>query len=470
MQQKKELIKNTLILTVGKICTQSFSLFLLPIYTSSLTTEEYGLVDLIITYTSLLLPLAYLQFDQAVFRFLIDCRQKTKERKAVMTTVLAFSILQMLLLSGIFSIFQIFIASEYKWYLLYMLLASVASSCMLQIARGLGDIVGYTLGSCVSALVQVAGNILFLLVLDLGAKGMLQATILGHFCAMLFLFVYEHVWRDLSFSSIDPSLLKEMIRYCIPLVPNQLSWWAITASDRVIVSMALGTAFTGLISVGHKFSSLFISIYNIFHLAWSESAVLYINAPEEERNRFFSNVITDMFRLFMCAAIGVIACMPFAFPLLVDDSFRSAYGLVPIFMLATMFHVTTGLYAAIYIALKNTKEVARTSLMAGVINIISHLLLLKSMGIYASAFSSVIGYATMAVNRYVNIQKYVPVRLSRRTICSVAVMYLLVSSVYYCGNLLVQGMVLLMVAIYSVIVNRRLLSDLFAGVKKKLGK
>lgn len=50
-------------------------LLLLPIYTNILSTEEYGAVDLIITYTALLLPLVTLQLEQALFRFLLDKRE-----------------------------------------------------------------------------------------------------------------------------------------------------------------------------------------------------------------------------------------------------------------------------------------------------------------------------------------------------------------------------------------------------------
>ena len=54
MNRKKELAMNTVILAVGKICTQLINFFLLPLYTSLLTTDDYGVVDLFSTYTALL--------------------------------------------------------------------------------------------------------------------------------------------------------------------------------------------------------------------------------------------------------------------------------------------------------------------------------------------------------------------------------------------------------------------------------
>lgn len=44
MTKEKELIKNTAIITFGKICTQLVGFFLLPLYTAVLSTVEYGFV------------------------------------------------------------------------------------------------------------------------------------------------------------------------------------------------------------------------------------------------------------------------------------------------------------------------------------------------------------------------------------------------------------------------------------------
>ena len=46
MSKGKELLKNTAIVSIGKICTQLITFFLLPVYTAVLSNEEYGVVDL----------------------------------------------------------------------------------------------------------------------------------------------------------------------------------------------------------------------------------------------------------------------------------------------------------------------------------------------------------------------------------------------------------------------------------------
>ena len=69
MSRERKLVKNTAIVALGQIGTKFISFFLLPLYTAVLSTEEYGTVDLLNTYVSLLIPIILLQMDQAIFRY-----------------------------------------------------------------------------------------------------------------------------------------------------------------------------------------------------------------------------------------------------------------------------------------------------------------------------------------------------------------------------------------------------------------
>ena len=65
----KYLIKNTAIFTIGNIATKLISFFLIPLYTNVLTTSEYGVVDLVITISTIAVPLLTLNVMEAVMRF-----------------------------------------------------------------------------------------------------------------------------------------------------------------------------------------------------------------------------------------------------------------------------------------------------------------------------------------------------------------------------------------------------------------
>ena len=147
MSKGKELLKNTAIVSIGKICTQLITFFLLPVYTAVLSNEEYGVVDLLNTLTSLMLPIATLQIEQGIFRYLVDCREDKEKQTTLITTILRFTIIQTIICILIFLCISPFIHNQYKYYLMANLLMGIFSTILLQICRGLGDNTKYAIGS-----------------------------------------------------------------------------------------------------------------------------------------------------------------------------------------------------------------------------------------------------------------------------------------------------------------------------------
>ena len=72
MNQKKQLMKNTIIIAIGKLSTQIISYLLLPLYTSQLDPSEYGNYDFVCTLSLFLCPIITLLMEESMFRYLID--------------------------------------------------------------------------------------------------------------------------------------------------------------------------------------------------------------------------------------------------------------------------------------------------------------------------------------------------------------------------------------------------------------
>ena len=90
MNQKKQLLVNTIIIAIGKLSTQVISFLLLPLYTSKLTPGEYGTYDLLVTISTFLLPIITLLMEESMFRFLIDA-DDLKEKKRVITATIFYT-------------------------------------------------------------------------------------------------------------------------------------------------------------------------------------------------------------------------------------------------------------------------------------------------------------------------------------------------------------------------------------------
>ena len=72
MNKYKSLFSDTLVFGLGNFTTKLIYFFLMPIYTLSLTTEEFGLADLLNNSLQLVMPVLTLSITDAVFRFVLD--------------------------------------------------------------------------------------------------------------------------------------------------------------------------------------------------------------------------------------------------------------------------------------------------------------------------------------------------------------------------------------------------------------
>lgn len=463
MNKEKSLIKNTAIISIGRICTQCMSFFLLPLYTSILSTSEYGTVDLLISYSSLLLPVVTFAIEQALFRYLIDVRSDIEQKENIISTTVTFTLVQCVVCGVILSTVQLFIKNTYMPMFILMVMACVLSATMLQMSRGFGDNVGYALGSFITAAVQILCNILFLVVGNLGANGMLLATFCGNLVCAVFLFVKTRAYKYYKVRCFSKETLKSMLKYSLPLVPNQLSWWTMNALDKTIVAIFLGTASNGLLAVAHKFPNIFIQFNTIFNISWTESATLHIN--DDDAEAFFTDIINSVFKLFACVCTGMIVCIPFVFRWLVTENYYDAYYQIPIFLLSILGNVVVSLYGVIYVAKKKTKEIAMTAFYAALINAVSHLLMVHFIGLYAASVSSVLGYWVMAVYRYFHSRRYLVIKFPKKTIVIVFFMIAISLITYYMRKLWFHVIGFAVILIMSIIMNRKLIVSALAMLK-----
>lgn len=452
MSREGTLVKNTAIITIGKICTQMISFFLLPVYTAILTSEEYGIVDLLNTFVMLFIPLITLQIEQALFRELIDNRSDEEKKKEIISTTIFTVLLQCLIFIVIFFIISPFIKNDYKYFLIANIIANIFSSIMLQISRGLGDNKNYAISSFITAFFTIVFNILFIVVFKFGAYGMLVATLLANILCILYILTVKKVYRYLKIKKFSKILQKRMLKYSLPLVPNSLSWWIFNSSNRVIVSGILGVAMNGILSISNKFSGVYITIYNIFNLAWTEMASLHIN--DKDREVFFNNVINTTLKIFVSIAFGIIAFMPFIFNIMINNEFSDAYNQIPIFMIASIFNVFFGLLTVIYIAKKDTKTIAKTSIISAIINILINLILIKFIGLYAASISTLVSYMFISIRRYVDINKrYLKILIDKKFIAISIVIGIVIFISYYINNIIFNILSVLIVMVYSILIN-----------------
>lgn len=465
MNKSKELVKNTIIIFLGKACTQLVSFFLLPLYTTYLTTADYGIVDLIITYVSLLVPVITIQLEMSAFRFLVDNRTNEEEISKIITNILYCIISFSLLFTLIYLVLNRFIRIQYNWYILFNILVTIFSNLMLQTSRGLGDNKTYSMGSFLAGTTTVVFNVILIVMINIGAKGMLISSIMANIVAFMYVFLKLKIYKYINSKLYSKSFIKKSLKYSWPLVPNSISWWVVSASDRTIISYILGVSANGIYAVSNKFTAIVSSLLNIFSLSWTESASLHIE--DDDRNQFFSNAINKILKILLSFILIIIAVMPLAFKMLINEQYKEAYLYIPILMLSTIFNGVVIVYSGIYIAKKLTKQVAATSIMAAVLNIAINLIFIKFIGLYAAAISTMLSYLIMAMYRHYDLKKYINIKYEKGLIIRNIIVFTIAIIIYYINNFYINIVGLLIAVIYVIIFNKDVIKYLLNFIQQK---
>lgn len=466
MNKKKQLAKNTIIIFFGKVCTQLISFLLLPLYTAYLATSEYGIVDLIQTYVTLLVPIITLELEMSIFRWLIDSRGKDKETKKLISNDFYILFLSLGIFSILFLIVTSFVHIPFRFIILIDIIVCVLSGNFLQISRGLGKITDFSISCILTGLTTVITNIILIIFCHMQAEGMIISMALANGVCSLYLFLRLKLYKMIDLKQVDHKLLKGMYKYSIPLVPNGISWWIVNVSDRSIISIVLGASFNGLYAISNKFPTIISSLTGIFNLSWSESASLHINS--KDRDEFFSDITNTIIRLFSTIGVGMLACMPFIFPIMINSKYHDAYLYIPPLVVGTIFNVAICLYSQIYLAKKMSKQVASTTILGAVINILINVVFIKYIGLFAASLSTMVSYMVMAIYRHFDLKKYVNIKISKMLLVKVFLMFTLISISYYINNVYLNIVSLIIVCIDAYFLNRQLLKDSIKTVLSKI--
>lgn len=466
MNKKKQLAKNTIIIFFGRVCTQLISFFLLPLYTSYLATKEYGTVDLIQTYVTLLVPIITLELEMSIFRFLIDSRKNEKETNKLISNNFFILGISLSIFSILYIIVSSFVTIPYRWLILVDIIVCVLSGNFLQVARGFGKTLDYAISCILTGLTTVISNIILICFVHMQAEGMIISMALANFICSLYLFIRLKLYSKINFKIVDFKQIKEMYKYSLPLIPNSISWWIINVSDRSIISIVLGASANGLYAISNKFPTIISSLTGVFNLSWSESAALHINSSD--RDEFFSDITNTVLRLFMALGVGMLACMPFVFPILIDVKYNDAYNYIPFLVLGTVFNVAICLYSQVYLAKKLSKQVASTAIVGAIINILINVIFIKQIGLYAAAISTMISYFVMMVYRHFDLKKYVNIKIEKKLIIESIIIYTFTLLIYYQKSIILHVICLLIVCIYAFITNKDFLKSSYLTVVKKI--
>jgi len=457
MNQKKELIKNTIIISIGKFSTKLVSFLLLPLYTSILSTSEYGQFDLLNTISIFLIPVITLQMDEAMFRFLIDANDDNDKRKIFSKTVL-FVIMSSLVWATIIFLIGTIVNYKYTIWLIFYCISSVIYTIASGFSRGEGNFKLYSFLAFCSSILNIVLNILFIAVFKFGLTGLFLAYIISSVLVGLYGLWRLKAYRYITLKYKYKGVMREMIKYSLPLVPNSVSWSLISLSNRLIITNQLGISYNGIYSVSNKFPTIINTCYGFFNTSWRESASRAVKT--DERNDFYKSVYLNLKRFLLGVSIIMIAILPFIFNILVNKNYQESYIYIPFMIISIYFTNMSSFSSGIFAAYKDTKILAPTTIVATIISITFNILFINKIGLFAPVIGTMLAYFVLNLYRNYKLRKYIVLPKDKYMPYNIFVIGLLLIF-YYQENILFHLLALFIGTGYTIYINKSFLKSIF---------
>lgn len=458
------LLKNTTIFVVGSVGSKFIQFFLVPLYTYTLSSAEYGTTELILTTINLLMPVFSISIADGLLRFGLDPSLKKEQvMKCSLFIVLSGSIMSVVCIP----IFQISsVISE--WVLPFLIILNLriykdvfAIHLKIQDKNRLFAIDGmlYTFVLCIT-------SIIFLVWFKLGIQGYFLAYIVANIESIIFLIIVGKPFKNFTHEKIDCRLITSIVIFSLPMIINGISWWIINASDRYMLQWFMSESDVGIYSVSAKIPSFITTFTGVFNQAWIISAVIEYDSEKEKR--FYSDTFYKYYMLlFISSSFLMLIIKPFM-KVYVSSEYFIAWKYTPFLICSACFSGISAFTAGIYSATKKNINVTITTSLGAIINIVLNFILIPHIGVMGAAIATYFSWMIIAFVRIFDIQKYFAFPIDyRKFVLYSCLTFVQCVSVTFFGNIgyVVSGIIIIFLLLNEKIFLKSLLYGIIRRIK-----
>lgn len=426
MSRTSDLINNTVLFSISSFSSKLLTFLMVPLYTTVLCTEDYGISDFISTTVSFLLPLCTLCISEAILRFTIDNAENRQKNISIGLSVCFLSTLIVAVLTPVMNLFLK--VGEYSWFIPLFYFSSSVSGVLSKYARAIDKVRYSAVAGVLQTLTTVVLNLLFLVVFKFGIWGYLSAFVLGNAIQIVYLFIRCRIIYDFKLSLIFNGCF-ELFSYSAPLIPNSLSWWLVDYANRYVIRFYMGLQAIGIFAAANKLPTILTVISSIFMEAWLLSVLKEYN--KEGGKEYIKKAYRSFSSIMMGISFILIISSQLLAKLLLKGDFFLGWVYIPIMICSAYYGALSGFIGALYSAEKCTSQYFKTTVYGGLASIIISLSFIHILGLYSVVIGMVIGYMIIWLIRLYTTRKYINLELDlfRELLCNFLMLICVVGAI-----------------------------------------
>lgn len=393
--------KDTIVYGFGSAINRFLVLLMLPLFTSYLTTEEYGILAMLALLNMVIQPMFSLGMNVAMGPSYFE-EMNDRNHSTVLWTTATINFVSgafLILLAILFSkhITQLISIDEQHSVLVLLTLIGIAltvvSTGFMQRIQFVKKATTFALVSVISSLSAVLISAYLVIFQNLGVLGMVIGQFSGSFLSSIFFIIFGSLGTQFIYKK---SVAQELLKLGIPIVPSFAFLFIIMHANKFILEYYSGLDAVGIYSIGFNLGMAISLITSAISTAWYPFFMGYINNQVEA-----GSVFSRLLRYYFYFVGSICVCFfLFAKPiviLLTEPSFHDAWKVVGFIAAANFFGAAcTFLLPGIYFH----KEVRFVSLIQAITACLSlpvTFLLIKQFSIIGAGLSVFTGNLIMLI-------------------------------------------------------------------------
>lgn len=390
------------------------AIFLMPIYTRTLTKVDYGVMDIFNSWNGFIIMILPLGLITTIFRYYHDFNRNEKKKKVYLGTIFISLIILCLLYAAItFLLRERFVLiiehkqiNEILNHSIFIVCGTTILSYYLTIAQSKYDKFKYLLISLIQIILLISLGFVFVYHYKMGVTGFFRASSIGIGSALLISTIFYHNELSLSFSS---SILKRLLKYSIHILSVGLLFSATNLLDRYLLLKYGDLEDVGIYSVGMRISSIIGFAVSSFAIAWFPRAMQI--KDDENKNETYQR-IHNFFMLVAFLSVIAITLMRSEIINIVAPDYDEAYQIIAILSLFSIVNGFIYFYSLGIHIKEKTKFLTIAAIISIGVNIITSIVLLKWIGINGVAWGTLIGGFVWVTIQYYYSHKIMPIKFN----------------------------------------------------------
>ena len=206
--------------------------------------------------------------------------------------------------------------------------------------------------------------------------------------------------REVDVRWPDFSMLRQLLRFGLPMVPVDLSEWALSSADRYLIGILAGIAWVGYYGPGYAVGGIILMlVVPLRFLLPPALSEMYERGRVDQVRAFLRHGLRYFLALSIPAAVGLgLLARPLLLLLTTEEIAREGHVVVPVVAMAMVLAGVQAIMSQVLLLQKRTGTLGAVMVAAAAIDIAVNVVLIPRTGILGAALAALVAYlfATVA--------------------------------------------------------------------------